>query len=240
LLEELHGVISSQITADHVLAAIAEIDRVGVPPGRESTWYHLVYQGRHYPPKYVVSLAAKYALGQELHPSIFSGGAETNSFLRELGYDVEGSAAGVHPRLGLERSVSRKRGAPHTEHCQVCKKTVLALTRALHGAVEVQKRFEIGATSEAFSASAYLPQLRDIFAALGRERGFTAFVRSPAIPPCDYVVPQPGFILEFDESRHFTPLRRLALSGYPLPPGAAGAKHLSFSRSPKPLRAARE
>jgi len=34
-------------------------------------------------------------------------------------------------------------------------------------------------------------------------------------------VPRPGFILEFDESQHFTPLRRLALSRYPssLPSG---------------------
>jgi len=44
-----------QIMAEHVRAAIAEIDRGGVPPLRQSVGYHLVYQGRRYPPKYVVS-----------------------------------------------------------------------------------------------------------------------------------------------------------------------------------------
>ncbi len=55
--------IPSQIRADHVHAAIAEIDKDGVPAWRQSVRYYFVHQGRRYPPKYVVSLAAKYAAG---------------------------------------------------------------------------------------------------------------------------------------------------------------------------------
>ena len=33
--------------------------------------------------------------------------------------------------------------------------------------------------------------------------------------PCDFWVPDPGFIVEFDERQHFTIPRKLALSKYP-------------------------
>src|SRR5262245_42816629 len=82
--------IPRSITADHVKAAIAEVDSLGVSPGRESVKYQLVYVGRRYPPKYVLSLAAKHAIGRRLLSSEFNGGAETNTFLRRLGFIIEG------------------------------------------------------------------------------------------------------------------------------------------------------
>ena len=33
--------------------------------------------------------------------------------------------------------------------------------------------------------------------------------------PCDFWVPAPGFIVEFDESQHFTSPRKLVFSAYP-------------------------
>ncbi len=47
------------------------------------------------------------------------------------------------------------------------------------------------------------------------ERGFADFVKTVTLPACDYFVPRPGFIPEFDESQHFMPLREVALSIYP-------------------------
>jgi len=43
------------------------------------------------------------------------------------------------------------------------------------------------------------------------------------VPPCDYYVSNPPFILEFDESQHFTRPRLVSLSLYPdnLKPGFA-------------------
>jgi len=211
--------IPDQIRAEHVRAAIAEIDRVGVPPLRQSVRYHLVYQARRYPPKYVVSLAARHATGRELPSGQFSGGSETNSFLQSLGFDIERKVSVACPPRGEEpRSRARKpkeHGVTHNERCQECKAAVLALLQKLFGRVEVQKRFEIGATPDAFGSSVYAPDLREIFAALQRKRGLADFVRTPVLPQCDYFVPEPGFIVEFDESQHFTPLRQLALSRYP-------------------------
>jgi MoxR-like ATPase len=80
--------IPSNITREHILKAMDEIDSVGVPEDRQSTKFYLTYGGKNYPPKYTISLANKYANGGELHPSTFSGGDETNPFLKQRGFDV--------------------------------------------------------------------------------------------------------------------------------------------------------
>ena len=77
-----------QIEKQHVLAALAEIDTNGVPLGRGSRSFDVVYDGKSYPPKYVISLAVKHATGTELDPSSFIGGEPTNSTLRDLGFEV--------------------------------------------------------------------------------------------------------------------------------------------------------
>jgi hypothetical protein len=94
MLEETLTMIPNTITASHVVRAIAEIDKDGVPTTRESKRYDLVHQGRRYPPKYVVSLAARYATGQPLAFPRFNGGAETNRFLESLGFDIKTRADG--------------------------------------------------------------------------------------------------------------------------------------------------
>src|SRR5512135_2720468 len=80
--------IPKSITCEHILKAIAEIDRNGVSAGRQSTRFHLFFNGKQYPPKYVISLAHGFAEGHELDPSIFGGGQESNAFLAHLGFQV--------------------------------------------------------------------------------------------------------------------------------------------------------
>jgi 5-methylcytosine-specific restriction protein B len=79
---------TTQISTEHIRAAIDRIDSEGVPPHRASASFEVVFNSKRYPPKYVVSLAAKLATGKELLPNEFSGGEETNSFLRERGFEV--------------------------------------------------------------------------------------------------------------------------------------------------------
>lgn len=81
--------IPTNITREHVIRALEEIDACTIPQGRKSTKFVLVYNGRRYPPKYVISLANKFVNGEELNPSEFSGGQETNNFLKGLGFDIE-------------------------------------------------------------------------------------------------------------------------------------------------------
>jgi 5-methylcytosine-specific restriction enzyme B len=80
-----------KITREHALAAIEQIDTEGVPEDAQSTGYDLIYEGRHYPPKYVVSLAAKYSLGKVLSRQNFTGGEKSKAFrhLKKLGFQIE-------------------------------------------------------------------------------------------------------------------------------------------------------
>jgi hypothetical protein len=84
--------IPKKLKVEHVLQAITEIDGNGVPPLRAASVFDLIYKlykGRTYPPKYVVSLANKYANGSELKSQEFHGGVETNSFLQRLSDDFK-------------------------------------------------------------------------------------------------------------------------------------------------------
>lgn len=83
--------IPSTIARDHILKAIHEINELGVPDRRKSTNYCLIYEQMHYPPKYVISIAARYATGEELGPHEFYGGegsGRANMFLRSRGFEV--------------------------------------------------------------------------------------------------------------------------------------------------------
>ena len=80
--------IPKNIRREHIIKAIEEIERNGIPKGRNSKKYLLEFNGKHYPPKYVISLTNKYANSEILNPSQFSGGKETNDFLRNLGFNI--------------------------------------------------------------------------------------------------------------------------------------------------------
>lgn len=78
------------ITRVNIISAIKEIDRYryDIPPRRNSKRYDLLFEGKRYPPKYVISIAYKYATGEELMPYEFNGGYETNSFLESKGFQI--------------------------------------------------------------------------------------------------------------------------------------------------------
>lgn len=80
--------IPNEIKRKHVLLAMEFIDDQGVPKKREATKYHVLHDGKHYPAKYVISLACERATSVALLPSEFNGGEMSNRFLRHLGFDV--------------------------------------------------------------------------------------------------------------------------------------------------------
>jgi hypothetical protein len=83
--------IPENIKAEDILRAIEEAERLGIiPHGRDSEKYDLEYNGKLYPPKYIISLANKYANGKELDHSEFGGGEESNNFLESLGFNIMG------------------------------------------------------------------------------------------------------------------------------------------------------
>jgi hypothetical protein len=72
--------IPNNITKEHLEKAIAEIDKDGVRTGRHSSTYDLIYNGKTYPPKLIISIANRFANGKELNSNNFVGGKETAAF----------------------------------------------------------------------------------------------------------------------------------------------------------------
>lgn len=78
--------IPNNITTNHVLQALEEIDRIGVNPRRQSTKFDLYHNDKRYPPKEVLRFANWIANDYEIVE--FGGGDESNNFLIKLGFVV--------------------------------------------------------------------------------------------------------------------------------------------------------
>ncbi len=82
--------VPDNITKEHLLLAIKEIDTEGIRKGRHSTAYDLIYKDKTYPPKLVISIANKYANGTELDRKLFHAGMNHSAFklLKKEGFDI--------------------------------------------------------------------------------------------------------------------------------------------------------
>ncbi|KIQ93094.1 hypothetical protein LH47_02851 [Anoxybacillus thermarum] len=214
--------IPDNIKKDHVFMAIKEIDENGIPASRNSTKFQLFYNNKLYPPKYVLSLANKYANGKELQPWEFSGGVETNNFLEKLGFKIV-SKAPSQIKTGPEKDnkdchVARSKGGiknKHNHRCSECKNTIIDMFRVIFGNVKIEHKMEIKARLEDYIHDSYYKDLATIYNALKNYRGNESFVRSKFLKSCDLYIPQPGFVVELDESQHFSEARKISLTHYP-------------------------
>ncbi len=209
--------VSGNITREHILEAIKEMDSRGVPEGRSSRKFLLEFDGKEYPPKYVISLANKYANGHELDPSEFSGGNESNEFLKSRGFTIKGIKGKGYPQETKERHYEHREPGKtrHDERCPECKETVRKLLQRIYGQVEGCYKFEIGTMPEDYRTAKQYHSLKAIYEALQEHRGFLEFVKAKTVPSVDFFMPLQKFIVEFDESQHFTLPRKIALEHYP-------------------------
>jgi len=207
--------IQSNIEKRHVIDAMRKIDSEGFPSGRISKKFLLEFKGKQYPPKYVISLANKFANGEELNPSTFNGGQETNNFLKGLGFDiVEASSSGHESITPPDESIESPQNM-HNERCSDCKNVVERMLKKIYGDVKPNYKFNIGTNPENFRDTPHYEDLKRIFTNLQNYRGNKDFVYTDTLPNCDYFVPNPGFVVEFDESQHFTIPRKISLLSYP-------------------------
>jgi len=103
----------------------------------------------------------------------------------------------------------------HNERCKDCKNVIIKLFKKMFDDVEVNYQIKIPTEIEGYEGEPYYEDLKRIFTALQKERGNSDFIRVKTLPNCDLFIPNPGFVVELDESQHFTALRKLALSLYP-------------------------
>ena len=217
--------IPSCITSEHLVEAICRIRREGVPPRRKGRYYCLVNDGCHYPPKYTVALAHQIATGRFLPSYEFSGGGESNGFLSKRGFEIaDCNCGGGYRAKTLTRRANRTRKRKsakghtrHSEHCPDCKARVRELLERIYGECVANHGFNWPTHPSSYSSTPINLTLRNLAAILEDYRGheFNDFVKSDTLATCDFWVPDPGFILEFDERQHFTTPRKLALSAYP-------------------------
>lgn len=191
--------IPKSMSKQHILKAIEEIDRNGVPKNREATKFILLYNGKFYPPKYVLSLANKYANGKELTTLEFGGGKETNDFLREKKFtilpNINDSEISSTPKVIIKG---------HNERCSECKNIIMDLLRKIYGTIKVDHKIEISVRIEDYLNQPYYNDLLKIKTALENYRGHRDFIKCNVLPRCDIFIPNPGCIVELDESQHFT------------------------------------
>ena len=217
--------IPTEIKRTHILEALQRISREGVPPRRISRGYCLVKAGHHFPPKYTIALAHEIATGQFLSSNVFSGGSESNGFLKARGFDVVecncGCSHSFDPVISSSdppaKKISTNPFTRHSERCPECKIRVRELLECIYGTCLQNHKFSWSTHLSSYAGTFIFPFLRKVVKVLESYRGFDFedFVRAKTVAPCDFWIPDPGFNVEFDESQHFTSPRKLVLSTYP-------------------------
>lgn len=103
----------------------------------------------------------------------------------------------------------------HSAHCRVCKQRVGEMLKAIYGGCRQNYSFGWSALPRDYGNTPIGMTLERIQSRLENFRGHRDFIKSPLVPPCDYYISAPPFILEFDENQHFSRPRLIALSLYP-------------------------
>lgn len=82
--------VPSNINHEHIIKAIQRINRDGIEKGSQSSMYDLLFQGKRYPPKLVISWANEFANGEILERQSFDGGLKSACFkvLKQAGFEL--------------------------------------------------------------------------------------------------------------------------------------------------------
>ena len=103
----------------------------------------------------------------------------------------------------------------HNERCKACKKAVEEILAESFGEVKVNYNLDLPSKVDGYKNSIFAKVLIKIYRKLQKHRGHNQFVKAKKLPNVDFFVPNPGFIVEFDESQHFSRPREITLANYP-------------------------
>ena len=76
----MSDLILEEITRENIIDAIQEFDTGIEHQFGKSTGYDVLFEGRRYPPKAIVGIAAKYVINKQLGPYDFKGGLKSKCF----------------------------------------------------------------------------------------------------------------------------------------------------------------
>jgi hypothetical protein len=80
--------IPRNIKKEQIISTLAAIDREGYPKEHESIRYSLVYEGRRYPPVWVILTANNFSNEYPPDAGLFSDGEQSNNFLKKFGFRI--------------------------------------------------------------------------------------------------------------------------------------------------------
>jgi len=103
----------------------------------------------------------------------------------------------------------------HSERCRDCKERVRQLLTAIYGECRLNHSFSWPTRPHHYRGTSIGHALEEIQQHLNQLRGYTDYIKAEWMPPCDFYLPSANFIVEFDESQHFTEPRLVALNHYP-------------------------
>ncbi|UPM53660.1 AAA family ATPase [Gottfriedia acidiceleris] len=95
--------IPNNITREHIIKALEEIDQMGIENLRPPSKFELYFDGKRYPPKEVIRFANEIANGDDLYN--FSGGDESNNFLLKNGFSIV--LKGTDQTIGMDFSQTK-------------------------------------------------------------------------------------------------------------------------------------
>lgn len=205
------------ITANDVKKAIELFDRTNENyPEPRNTF--LIYNDKKYPAKHIRGLAYFIANKKEISKSEYSGGQETATFFKKLGFIVQYKKDTLKP---IEKSKTTPKQIkldetrkPINKKLNVVsqKNAIQRLLQKHFGHIETEKKFDWLKTPN----KEKLPnEYSQIVKALSEYRKQNGFQKSNYQLLCDIVLEDHKLIIEYDENQHFSKARQITLENYP-------------------------
>lgn len=221
--------IPKEITRDHIIEAALWINANPENASNVSRKFAVLISGIEYSPKTVIRRAAFLATGMQLSTNMFSGGKPTNRILQNLGFEVinkqpllkaprppviKRDRESIPKNIKAERTLEIE-GKCTGESCSQCKVIFLDMLKSVFGEVITQYRPDIPYRLQKYENSSFYAKLLEIYNKIRDRRSNDNFDNGKENLVCDYYLPAQKTIVEFDESQHFTELRRISLEAYP-------------------------
>lgn len=205
------------ITASDVKKAIEFFDRTNenYPEPRNT---YLIFNDKKYPAKHIRGLTYFIANKKEISKSEYSGGHETATFFKKLGFTVLYKKDTVKP--SEKRKTAPKKIELTEPQKSITKKLNVvsqknAIQRLLQkhfGHIETEKKFDWLKTPKQENLTKEYSQIAK---ALSEYRNQNGFKKSNYQLLCDIVLEDHKLIIEYDENQHFSKAREITLLNYP-------------------------
>jgi hypothetical protein len=204
------AIVWGSVKREHVIRAIEAFQHEN-PNFPEPRNTFLVYSGKKYPAKHIRGMAYEIATGDQIDKNKFTGGMETASFLRRLGFEVLRTPTEGNSRMKQGRAVQSKPSGTVLD-VNIQKSALQKLLQKCFGLMQAEKQFDWLKTP---SIDALPSEYQKIYQALVNYRGFKNFFRSGFKLACDFFFENEKLIFEYDERQHFSYARKVTLENYP-------------------------